>query len=187
MSDIKQIPLNVMLPIFKLVHSASNDDYRPNLCGVNFDLLTGIGRATTGHYASEVNLGEEYTKEYGTMGVINIPKEACLYALKIKAKEHYKTLVEIHDKEIKIIGNSATVSFDLLTDISFPNIEEVTPKGNPVFTIGFNPEYLVELLKSMRENNKQTLAKLDFYGDHTTAIVVTVSGNKGLLMPMRVN
>ena len=81
--------------------------------------------------------------------------------------------------------------------VKFPDFEAVIPKGDGYesLSVSFNAEYLMELLKAMREDSKKTQVVLSFkavidYGhinslDKMAPILVKVSGNNGVLMPMK--
>lgn len=69
----------------------------------------------------------------------------------------------------------------------YPDTDSILPnKTGYDYEIGFNAEYLYEMLKAMRDNNNQVGVTLKIKGPRDPIIVTCNGSSNGLLMPMRV-
>lgn len=181
---MREVTVTELLPIFRLIKSASKDDSRINICGVHFDLEKGIGLATNGHLLSECVLAEFEPIAVGEKAFI--PPEACKMALKIKETQTGFYKVEFLDKKIAISGLGERYEFPLV-DATFPDTAPIWPKEDkkPIQEIGLDPELLLAIADSLRENKRQKGVKLLIPGDNTSPIGIKMNGQRALLMPMR--
>ena len=102
--------------------------------------------------------------------------------------------------EKKIDGRASFVTYDLETwspivfnpvdggRYSRADLDAATPKGDPVLTIGINPEYLMKICKLFKSNGLKGV-KFEFYGDGKAIKITGRNPETGqdiltLLMPM---
>jgi DNA polymerase III sliding clamp (beta) subunit (PCNA family) len=149
--------------------------------------------ATDGHKLSELKLNDkDFASLIDVDNYLVTPDQ--LKVIKLILKE-YKNLESIpvtkQDKELSInppgLGINVILKTDKSLNIEFPDYQKILPKyeGDDVSVIAFNPEYLLELFKALKDaNTKCSGVKLTFKGK-TGAILVQVGDNKGVLMPMR--
>jgi len=92
------------------------------------------------------------------------------------------------------VKNTQTGIAIRLTDTEYPNFDSIYPKLNPetTITVGFQPEYLMDLLKAMRDTKEVKMIYLSFdyskqsKGEYLAPMPIQVGQEKlGLLMPCR--
>lgn len=106
-----------------------------------------------------------------------------------------------YGKHSEVVNIDVSSYINTNSGIKFPDVEMVVPKDSEYqeLSIGFNAEYLFEMLKAMREENRTVGVKLKFKAlkelngenfvitglDKHSPIMIEVGSDIGVLMPMR--
>lgn len=184
--------------IIQAFNTTSSDMTRIHLGMVNVKAM-GQDRvriqATDGRKATQVMVFDKTFSDLIGDKELNFNPEY-LSILKTVVKS-YKRLPEL---SCELIGNDLMIQeikIPMVIDKSlaeYPDVDRVMPKTDNIlpehkFEVGFNAEYLMDILKAMQEDNKQKIVKLTFNtSNNRSEILVQVGNNesRAVLMPCRI-
>lgn len=183
--------------IIQAFNAASNDATRYH---INFVYLTAEGgrvriRATEGHLLADFSTDDAETAKLIGDKTFAVSPDS-LPGFKAIAKA-YKNMPEVHCElgasnrlaigKSDISGLIVEVKTDKEAGVECPDTRGIWPRytEEPV-QIGLNAEYLLSLLKAMREDKRQVNVKL-VIKDKSAPILVKVGNREGLLMPVRID
>lgn len=185
--------LSTLNAIINAFNTASNDATRYHL---NHVRVTAYGpmvqvEASDGYMLSDVRVEDKELAELIGSTVYAVSPDA-LPGLKQAAKL-FKTMGRVAsrlgDKDaLELVTGPSVIRIDTAREanIQFPDFNQVKPKHpEDSFSISLNPELLLDLLKALQEDKRSTMATLTFGKDPMSPIAVEVSGQQGVLMPMR--
>lgn len=166
-----------------LANAVSDDTTRISFQYVECKPLTEnkvLLTATDGHILSQCEIEDEALFKAG-LGYIN--REMLSFLKMVKKTNKYSIPVETDQNSLKIGGKQV---FDQRKDFKFPNVNSIKPRWNGTFEVGLNPELLLALFESLKEDKRQKCAHLIFNSENDP-IRVFIGESEGLLMPMRVS
>lgn len=95
---------------------------------------------------------------------------------------------EISEKEITFDFGNYKITFPLTeSPDNFLDVKECIPKGNPKLKIGFNPKYLEQAAKSLKQGGTRDCAIMEIRGP-LDPVIIYLSKNKSdfrLVLPVR--
>lgn len=186
MSSINKDTITALIRVF---HAASKDGTRYQLNHVKLSTKNGcvLMQATDGYILSELTVVDNDLADLIGGEVFAVAPEA-VPLLKLLAKERLAQVFPCGKIDgslaISFLGSTCTIKTAVSADIKFPDFEQVKPKlTGDEFSIGLNPQFLLNLFKSLSDKERKSEVVTLTFKDHMSAIQVDCDGQYGILMP----
>lgn len=193
-----KISLSALLPVVQLQTCASDDTTRPQMCGVRFNLKTGLGEATDGHVIAsrkaDMSCVESQDREASDPEAVTIPNAALVALARVKAKDRHAAIVTITKEQTCLSLHGASQCWPNEID-RFPDTESIWPKEKSAeekaeagtLEVCFDAALLLAVATAMRnmESGKKHLGvRIRVTKDKYSPIEVFAGEAKALVMPM---
>ena len=114
-------------------------------------------------------------------------EQPLLYAPGNKLPAKVTTEITSSNDKIKFTSGN-TISESCIVNESYPNVDQIYPKDDPVLKIAFNAEYL-RIISDLVKGSEDNRVELEFYGERSAMLFKGKSKYKenvsGLLMPLK--
>ena len=146
--------------------------------------------STSGHHLSKAKVNDEelFKALDGKRWLVDIDLLPILKAIGKCWNKILTIPMEVKHGEIVLSAPGFSASIKPESDIKFPNYEQVIPKDKHDYTvvIGVNPEYIMDIFKSLNIEKRRMGIKLEINpNDKHAPIIVEHGEGFGLVMPMR--